>query len=176
MWREAPLLFSSKREYIYICNLFNLFPPRNGFVLDLFYFGGPSVGYVMTRESFDPSGPGRLRAIPCCRAQSMWSICTSLSKAAAKFNSALHTGYHRGVHPVHLCSAVRKDQAKKRESIQENFSPFSIGTASNRMVDLSNFQMTHEDSKMGWFVGWRRRCFFLTLQTIFRLTIWAIYG
>ena len=101
MWREAPLLFSSKREYL-VSSISS--PPRNGFVLDLFYFGSPYVGYVMTRESFDPS----LRTLQAARHPLLsspehvkhlhkliegcgWEGKIELGKFS-RFNSALHTG------------------------------------------------------------------------------------
>ena len=159
MWREAPLLSSSKRESIYIYIISSISPPpRNGFVLDLFDFGGPYVGYVMTRESFDPS----LRTLQAARHPLLsspehvkhlhkliegcgWEGKIELGKFS-RFNSALHTG----------CASTFCGEKGSSQEPGELGKILSILDRNSIQSDGRSFQFPDdEDSKMGWFVGWR---------------------
>ena len=101
------------------------------------------------------SGPCRLRAIPCCRAQSMWSICTSLSKAAA---GKIELGKFSRFSTAHrVCIYVLRWERIKPRTGRAGKKNLSILDRNSIQSDGRSFQFPDdEDSKMGWFLGWMR--------------------
>ena len=157
MWREAPLLFSSKREYIYIISSISS-PPRNGFVLDLFDFGGPYVGYAMTRESFHPS----LRTLQAARHPLLSSPehvkhLHKLIEGCGWEDWTWEVLSIQHCTPRRVCIYVLRWERIKPRTGRAGKKNLSILDRNSIQSDGRSFQFPDdEDSKMGWFLGWMR--------------------